>query len=94
MALIKIVESQDVADFQVYLVGARLLADLTVHVVESRDAARGHDELWCFVESCEISTSKMHFVESPDVADLQVCFIESRSAAGWQITHDLVAKLG
>jgi hypothetical protein len=92
MALIKIKESKGASDLRVCVVSGKAGADLLVCIVESRNVAKGKDELWCFTDSASAADSSVCFVESRSLADLLLYFVESRGVAGWQRSHRLQGK--
>lgn len=93
MALIYITETRDRADVTVHITEHRANADLFAFKVESRDLARGQDEVWCEVDVVALADVTLLMVDSIRAADLVVHFVSSRDLAGWRRPHDLDGKL-
>ncbi len=93
MALISVTGVRERADVLVHVTDTRANADLFVFKAQSRDMARGQDEVWYEVDVVAIADVSIMLVDSIRAADLVVYFVDSRDLAGWRRSHDLDGKL-
>lgn len=93
MALIAVVESQNEANILICEVDSYADADIRVYVEESEKMAQDRDEVWCYIDTYTLATSKVCWVDSPALADLLIYFVDSKYSAGWQRVHRFQGQL-
>ncbi len=81
------------AELTVEVVQRRAIADLLVHIDNSKRHVGHTEAIWSIVEERKPLARRIMFTEKPGLARLKVCFVDSPVQAGWVRNHALKGRL-